>query len=147
MFLAAFTSAFSVKLQAVHRNTAWLWRDSLAACPHAEQRWLVYADGTRSTLPGALSSSRRTSAPQPFPRMPRFSPALAATFTPGACAVPLAERVIFRILRSSTRMTSNRRARSVEVFSHQSLRRLASRAFRRAAVVLALRLRFEPRFA
>jgi len=32
-------------------------------CPHALQRCDVYADATRSTRPGALSSSRRTSSP------------------------------------------------------------------------------------
>ena len=41
MFLAAFTSALQVYLQAVHRKTAWLSRDFPSTCPHAEQRWLV----------------------------------------------------------------------------------------------------------
>ena len=44
----------------------------------------VYASGTFSTCPAALSSSRRTSRPQPEPRIPRFSPAFAATFRPGS---------------------------------------------------------------
>ena len=43
---------------------------------------------------------------------------------------------MFLIFRSSTRITSKRRARSVEVFSAQSLRRSASRAFSRAIASL-----------
>jgi len=53
MFLAAFTSAFSLKLQAVQWKMAWLLRDSRSTTPHAEHRWLVNAGSTRSTLPGA----------------------------------------------------------------------------------------------
>jgi hypothetical protein len=41
MFLAAFTSALSVNPQTVHWKLAWLSRDFLSTCPHAEQRWLV----------------------------------------------------------------------------------------------------------
>ena len=47
-------------------------------------------------------------APHPDPRIPRFSPALARTFRPGLSRVPLADRVMFPICRSSTRITSNR---------------------------------------
>ena len=43
--------------------------------------------------------------------------------------VPLAERVMSRTRRSSRRITSNRRARSVDSFSAQSLRASVSRAF------------------
>jgi hypothetical protein len=103
MFLAAFTSALQAYPQAVHHR------------------------------PGALSSRRRTSSPHPDRLISRLSPALAATFLPGLAAVPLAERVMCAMFRSSTRITSNRRARLVEVFSHQSLRASASRAFSRAA--------------
>ena len=66
-----------------------------------------------STRPGALSCSRRTSSPHPAPRMPRFSPALARTLRPGSSRVPFAARVMPAICRSSTRITSNRRAMSV----------------------------------
>jgi hypothetical protein len=38
--------------------------------------------------------------------MPRFNPAFAATFRPGSVTAPLAERVIARMFRSSTRITS-----------------------------------------
>jgi hypothetical protein len=65
MFLAAFTSALQAKPQATHRKRAWLSRLSDAMCPHAEQRWLVNAGLIFSTRPGALSSRRRTSRPQP----------------------------------------------------------------------------------
>jgi hypothetical protein len=109
MFLAAFTSAWQAKPQAVHRNRAWLSRESRSTCPHAEHRWLVNAGLIFSTRPGALSSSRRTSRPHPDPRMARFSPALARTFRPGFSRVPLADRVMFVICRSSTRIRSNRR--------------------------------------
>jgi hypothetical protein len=137
MFLAAFTSALQAYPQAVHRKLAWLSREFRSTCPHAEQRWLVYAGLIFCTRPGALSSRRRTSSPQPLSRMARFSPALARTFEPGPAVVPLADRVMLAIFRSSTRMTSNLRARLVEVFSHQSFRASASRALSRAIAVLA----------
>ena len=92
----------------------------------------VRVTGTFSTRPGALSSSRRTSSPQPDREIPRFSPALARTLRPGCPAVPFADRVMFVMFRSSTRITSKRRAMSVDVFSAQSLRRSLSRAFSRA---------------
>ena len=88
MFLAAFTSALPAKPQAVHTKRAWLSRDFASTCPHAEHRWLVNAGFILSTRPGALSSSRRTSSPQPDPRIPRLSPALARTFRPGFRAFP-----------------------------------------------------------
>ena len=43
MFLAAFTSAWQAKLQAVHWKLAWLSRDFRSTCLHALQRWLVNA--------------------------------------------------------------------------------------------------------
>lgn len=72
MFLAAFTSALTAYPQAVQRKTAWLSRLSRATCPHAGQRWLVYAAGTFSTLPEALVSCRQRSANpgmRPRPRL------------------------------------------------------------------------------
>src|SRR5438046_1267423 len=84
MFFAALTSALSVYAQATQRKRAWLLRLSGARCPHAEQRWLVNAGLTFSTLPGALSSRRRASRPQPERLIPRFRAALAATLRPGA---------------------------------------------------------------
>jgi hypothetical protein len=77
----------------------------------------------------------------------RFSPALARTFVPGAPIVPLAERVMVPIFRSSTAIMSKRRARSVLVFSVQSLRRSVSRAFRFAIASLTSPRRWEPRRA
>jgi hypothetical protein len=53
MFLAAFTSAWPAKPQAVHRKRAWLSRDLPSTYPHAEHRWLVNAGLTFSTRPGA----------------------------------------------------------------------------------------------
>ena len=144
MFRAAFTSALPAKPQAVHTKRAWLSRDSGSTCPHAEHRWLVKCGLTFSTRPGALSSSRRTSRPHPDRRMPRFSPALARTFRPGAPAVPRANRVMPVTSRFSTRMRSNRRARPVLVFSAQSLRRSVSRAFSRAMASLTRPRRCEP---
>src|SRR5215471_918594 len=93
-------------------------RGSSAGQPRglAEQRWLVNAGLTLSTLRGALSSRRRASRPQPERLIPRFRAALAATLRPGALIVPRAERVMFLMRRSSMRITSKRRAISVEVF-------------------------------
>ena len=102
---------------------------------------------TFSTRPGALSSSRRTSSPHPDPRIPRFSPALARTFRPGFSRVPFADRVMFPIFRSSTRITSNRRAMPVDTFSVQSLRRSVSRARSRAIACFTRPRRFDPRLA
>ena len=99
---------------------------------------------TFSTRPGAFCSSRVTSRPHPWARMARFRPAFARTCRPGASKVPFAERVMPLTLRSSTRITSNRAARSVLVFSIQSLRRSPSRALRRAIAALVLARRFDP---
>jgi hypothetical protein len=41
MFLAAFTSAFSVYVHATQVKSAWLSRLFAAMCPHAEHCWLV----------------------------------------------------------------------------------------------------------
>ena len=144
MFLAAFTSALQAKPQAVHTKRAWLSRDSGSTCPHTEHRWLVNAGLIFSTRPGALSSSRRTSSPQPDRRISRLSPDLARTFLPGLPAVPLAERVMFLIWRSSTLIRSNRRATAVLVFSTQSLRRSFPRAFSLATASLTCLRRLEP---
>jgi hypothetical protein len=115
--------------------------------PAPEQRWLVYAGLTFSTRPGALSLRRRTSRPHPDRMISRFSPAFCRTFRPGSVAVPLADRVMHPILRSSTRITSNRHARLVLVFSHQSLRISASRAFSRARARFTRLRRSDPRLA
>ena len=145
MFLAAFTSALHAYPQAVHANRAWLSREFASTCPHAGQRWLVNAGLTFSTRPGALSCRRRTSRPRPDRKISRFSPALARTLRPGSARVPRALRVMLATRRSSTRITSNRRARSVLAFSHQSLRRSASRARSRAIAFLTRPRRPEPR--
>ena len=52
---------------------------------------------------------------------------------------------MFPIFRSSTRITSNRRAMPVDTFSAQSLRRSVSRARSRAIACLTRPRRFEPR--
>src|SRR5215469_1954440 len=133
MLRAALTSALLVYAQATQRKRAWLLRLSGAACPHAEQRWLVWAGLTFWTRAGAFCSRRRTSWPQLEEAIPRLRAALAVTFRLGASAVPLADQVMPAMCRSSTRMTSNRPAMAVVVFSHQSLRRSVSRARSRAA--------------
>ena len=79
--------------------------------------------------------------------MPRLSPAFWRDVPARVLGVPLADRVMFLISRFSTRITSNRRAMSVEVFSAQSLRRSVSRAFSRAMAGLTCARRFDPRFA
>src|SRR5436190_152444 len=116
MFLAAFTSALQAYPQAVHRKTAWLSRDFESTCPQAEQRCEVNAGLIFSIRPGAFSSRRRTSRPQPERMISRLRPDLARTLRPGFAVVPLAERVMLPILRSSTRIRSNLRARSVLAF-------------------------------
>jgi hypothetical protein len=63
--------------------------------------------------------------------MPLLRPAFARTLRPGFSLVPFADRVIFAMRRSSTRITSNRRAISVDAFSAQSLRRSVSLALSR----------------
>src|SRR5664280_1534586 len=143
MLRAAFRSACAVWPQ--HRQTkrAWLSRDSAAVYPQAWHRCDVYAALTCSTRPGACCSSRVTSTPQPWSRMARFRPAFGRTFvpgaSPGASMVPLAERVMWRTRRSSTRIRSRRRARSVDSFSTQSLRASARRVKARLARLHARR--------
>ena len=51
-----------------------------------EQRWLVNAGYIFSTRPGALSSRRRTSSPQPDRMISRLSPAFCRTFLPTSVA-------------------------------------------------------------
>ena len=111
IFIAAFTSALQANLQATQRKRAWLPRLSDATCPHALHRCDVYAGGTFSTRPGALSSSRRTKSPQPEPGSTGSGRLFCATFAPGWSAVPSRRNGSFRLdLQSSTRITSNRRA-------------------------------------
>src|SRR5207237_2378824 len=95
----------------------------------------------------ALSSSLRASSPQPDRRISRLSPVFCRTFWPGAPAVPLAERVMFLMRRSSTLIMSNRRAMSVDAFSAQSFRASASRALSRGTVSLTPARLFDPRLA
>ena len=94
----------------------------------------------------APEPSARVGSPTvpPWARMPRFRPAFCRTFRPGSATVPFAERVMPRTFRSSTRITSNRAARSVLVFSTQSLRRSTSRALSRAIAALVRARRFDP---
>ena len=86
---------------------------------------------------------------QPPPRTQdrRFSPALARTLRPGSSRVPFADRVMAAIFRSSTPITSNRRAMPVDTFSAQSLRRSLSRARSRAIKCFTRPRRFDPRLA
>jgi hypothetical protein len=144
MLVAAFTSAWQAKPQAVQAKRAWLSRDSESTCPHAEHRWLVKCGLTFSTLPRALSSSRRTNRPHPDRRISRLSPDFWRTLLPGASTLPLAERVMFLIFKSSTQTMSNPRAILVDSFSTQSLRPSVSRARIRAMACFTLARRFEP---
>src|ERR1035437_1698296 len=147
MFLAAFTSAFALCPQAAHTKLAWLLRLWDAMCLQGLQVCDVYPALTFSTRPGAFCPSRPTSRPQPDLRMPRLSPAFCATFLPGFCTVPAAERVIPLTLRFSRRITSNLRARPVLVFWAQSLRRSPSLAFSPAIRAFTLWRRLDPRAA
>src|SRR5664280_1915718 len=103
MFLAAFTSAFALCPQATHTKVAWLLRLWAAICWQGLQVCDVYAAFTFSTRPYAFCSRRPASRPQPDVRMPRLSPVFCATFLPGFCTVPAAERVMALMLRFSTR--------------------------------------------
>src|ERR1035437_798348 len=147
MFLAAFTSAFALCPQATHTKVAWLLRLSDAMCLQVLQVCDVYAAFTFSTRPEAFCSNRPASRPHPDLRMPRLSPAFCATFLPGFCTVPAAEPVMPLTLRFSTRITSNLAARSVLVFSSQSLRRSPSLAFNRPIRVLTFLAAVRPRRA
>ena len=71
-------------------------------------------------------ASRRTSRPQPERMIFRLAGFLAYVPARLLSTVPLGERVICAMRRSSTRITSTRRARSVEAFSAQSLRMYSS---------------------
>jgi hypothetical protein len=51
-----------------------------------------------------------------------------ADILPGDSVVPFADRVIALMFRFSTRITSKRRARSVLIITHQSLRRSIGRS-------------------
>src|SRR5450759_3722090 len=110
MLRAAFRSACAVWPQDRQTKRAWLSRDSAAVYPQAWHPCDLYAALTLPTRPGAFCPSRVTSTPQPFARMARFRPAFCRTFVPGASTVPLAERVMLRTRRSSTRIRSKRRA-------------------------------------
>ena len=124
MLRAALTSALHGPVpQATHWKTAWLLRFSGATCPQSEHRCDVYAAGTNSSRPRALCFNRATSSPQPWRFDPRLRPRFCATLVPGRSRLPRAERVIARTFKSSTRMVSNGRAKSVLVFSTQSRRR------------------------
>ena len=120
MSRAGFTSALSWCRQATHRESGWFLRDSRAMCWPALQVCQVYAGLIFSIRPGVFCFGRVSSAPQPRVWMPRLSPAFARTPRSGLAMVPRAGRVMPAMLRSSTRVTSKRRARSVVVFSHGS---------------------------
>ena len=96
---------------------------------------------------GLVLPAGAPAAPTRIAGCSRFSPAFGRTFRPGFSRVPFADRVMFVICRSSTRITSNRRAMPVLAFSAQSLRRSVSRARSRAIACLTRPRRFEPRFA
>ena len=132
-------------LQATQEKTAWLLRFSGAMCPQAEHRCEVYAAGARSIRPGFVVESGNQ--PPCLTADARLRPLFCATRTPGWSIVPRAVRVIARTSSASTRIVSNRRARSVVVFSTQSRRRSASRALSFAIASLARCRRLEPGLA
>ncbi|GAA3448084.1 hypothetical protein GCM10018955_75250 [Planomonospora venezuelensis] len=130
-------------------KTAWLSRDFASTVPHAEQRWEVYAGGTRTIrepLYRALCSRMVSRAPQPLARMARFSSALAATLTPGAATVPFAPAVMFRIFRSSTTTMPWPRVSRLAVQAGKSVRRLRIRTFNPAICARVAARRAEPFF-
>ncbi|MFI5568053.1 hypothetical protein ACIA6T_12035 [Streptomyces sp. NPDC051740] len=79
-------------------------RESFSIQPQALHRNDVYGAGTSSTRPGAFSPVRRRSRPQPWARMPRFSPAFCRTRVPGCSTVPFAERVMVVMFSFSNRI-------------------------------------------
>src|ERR1700719_1560294 len=104
MLRAALTSAWSLNPQARQQNTACEGRFGAAVCPQDEQRRLVSLGFTTiSSRPAssALYATIEMSAPQDAASISRLSPAFCATFEPGCPRLPLAERVILAILRSS----------------------------------------------
>ena len=115
--------------------------------PAVKHRCDVYAAGTNSGRPAALCCNRATSSPHPWRPISRLRPRFCATRVPRHSRVPRPERVIARTLKSSTRMVSKRRARSVVVFSTQSRRRSASRARTLAMASLVRARRGDPRRA
>ena len=69
-------------------------------------------------VPKLFGSAWPPAAPQLCRRIARLSPRFCATRTPGWSKVPRAERVIARTSSFSTRIVSNRRARSVVLLFH-----------------------------
>src|SRR5205807_10127648 len=124
--------------QDTQMKSAWLLRDFFSIHPQALHRREVYGAGTSSTRPGALCSVRWRSRPHPWARMARFSPAFCRTCLPGCSNVPFAEAVMFLMSSFSNLIRSKVRASVVLVFSHQSLRRSASRALSLATFAYSL---------
>src|SRR5260370_25155726 len=101
---AALTSAWSLNPHARQENTACEGRFAASVCPQDEQRWLVPLGFTTiSSRPAssALYATIEMNAPQDAARISRLSPAFWATLEPGSATVPLAERVMLAIFRSS----------------------------------------------
>jgi hypothetical protein len=86
-------------------------RFSGATCPQAEHRCDVRGRDAFNR-PATLRVRRATSTP-PRRLIARLRPRFCATRTPGWSTVPTQERIIARTSSASTRMLSNRRARSV----------------------------------
>jgi hypothetical protein len=73
-----------------------------------------------------------TVRPQNSPLIARFSPAFWATFLPGSVSVPLAERIMLVIRRSSTTTVLKVSASSLVVWCCQSTARRLAFGRRRA---------------
>src|SRR5437588_12770751 len=114
MLRAALTSAWSLNPHPRQQNTACEGRLAASVGPQDEQRWLVPLGFTTITsrpasalsgalrgASGALYATIEMRPPHEAARISRLSPAFCATWEPGSSRVPLAERTMLAILRSS----------------------------------------------
>lgn len=105
---------------------------------------LMKMTSTGVVAPFALSVRRWRNIPQLCLRIDLLRPDLALTFLPGFATVPLAERVMFSILRSSSTIRSYLRTSPVVLHSIPSLRRSVSLVESLAMASLVLLHLFEP---
>ena len=148
MLMAAFTSAWQAKPQAVHRNTAWLSTRVPVHLP-ARRAPLAGERGADLLHPArglVLQPAHQQPPPRPqdAPVQPGLGADVAARVLPGAFRGPGHGR------RSSGPRPGSRRTAARcrwTTFSTQSLRRSLSRARSRAIACFTRPRRFDPRWA